>query len=140
MQKMSLHEALYPQRAIRNFTPYPVSDDTVATILDAAVRAPNGSAAKQELLRAAAPQCHHNGHLAAGNGSGNGADNSSNSDSDASDAGFIAFPVAGLLRVTMKILPFFSNSTTAIFSFFRICVNVKEFLNFRQLMNLVWSR
>ena len=29
---------------------------------------------------------HHNGHLAAGNGSGNGADNSSNSDSDASDA------------------------------------------------------
>ena len=39
---MSLHEALYTQRAIRNFTPYPVSDDTVATILDAAVRAPNG--------------------------------------------------------------------------------------------------
>ena len=42
MQKMSLHEALYTQRAIRNFTPYPVSDATVATILDAAVRAPNG--------------------------------------------------------------------------------------------------
>ena len=39
MQKMSLHEALYTPRAIRNFTPYPVSDATVATILDAAVRA-----------------------------------------------------------------------------------------------------
>ena len=34
----------------------------------------------------ATPINHHNGHLAAGNGSGNGADNSSNSDSDASDA------------------------------------------------------
>ena len=42
MQKMSLHEAMYTQRAIRNFTPDPVSDDAVATILDAAVRAPNG--------------------------------------------------------------------------------------------------
>ena len=34
----------------------------------------------------ATPINHHNGHLAAGNGSGNGAENSSNSDSDASDA------------------------------------------------------
>jgi nitroreductase len=42
MQKMSLHEAMYTQRAIRNFTPDPVSDETVSTILDAAVRAPNG--------------------------------------------------------------------------------------------------
>ena len=32
-------------------------------------------------------------------------------------SGFIAFPVTGLLRVTMKILPFFSNSNTAIFYF-----------------------
>ena len=42
MQKMSLHEAMYTQRAIRNFTPDPVSDEVVTTILDAAVRAPNG--------------------------------------------------------------------------------------------------
>jgi len=42
MQKMSLHEAMYTQRAIRNFTLDPVSDEVVTTILDAAVRAPNG--------------------------------------------------------------------------------------------------
>ncbi len=42
MQKMSLHEAMYTQRAIRNFTADPVSDETVTAILDAAVRAPNG--------------------------------------------------------------------------------------------------
>ena len=42
MQKMSLHEAMYTQRAIRNFTADPVSDEIVTTILDAAVRAPNG--------------------------------------------------------------------------------------------------
>ena len=42
MQKMSIHEAMYTQRAIRNFTPDPVSDEVVTTILDAAVRAPNG--------------------------------------------------------------------------------------------------
>ena len=42
MQKMSLHEAMYTQRAIRNFTLDPVSDEVVSTILDAAVRAPNG--------------------------------------------------------------------------------------------------
>ena len=39
MQKMSLHEAMYTQRAIRNFTSDPVSDEVVTTILDAAVRA-----------------------------------------------------------------------------------------------------
>ena len=42
MQKMSLHEAMYTQRAIRNFTSDPVSDEVVTTILDAAVRAPSG--------------------------------------------------------------------------------------------------
>ena len=42
MQKMSLHEAMYTQRAIRNCTLDPVSDEVVTTILDAAVRAPNG--------------------------------------------------------------------------------------------------
>ena len=42
MQKMSLHEAMYTQRAIRDFTLDPVSDEVVTTILDAAVRAPNG--------------------------------------------------------------------------------------------------
>jgi len=42
MQKMSLHEAMYTQRAIRNFTSDQVSDQVVTTILDAAVRAPNG--------------------------------------------------------------------------------------------------
>jgi nitroreductase len=42
MQEMSLHEAVYTQRAIRNFTADPVSEEVVTTILDAAVRAPNG--------------------------------------------------------------------------------------------------
>ena len=42
MQKMSLHEAMYTQRAIRNFTSDPVSDEVVTTILDAPVRSPSG--------------------------------------------------------------------------------------------------
>jgi nitroreductase len=39
---MSLHEAMDTQRAIRNFTSDPVSDEVFTTILDAAVRAPSG--------------------------------------------------------------------------------------------------
>ena len=42
MQKMSSRESTDTQRAIRNFTPNPIYDCTIATILDAAARVPDG--------------------------------------------------------------------------------------------------
>jgi nitroreductase len=39
---MSLFDAIYSQRAIRHFSPQPVSDEAVETILHAAIRAPSG--------------------------------------------------------------------------------------------------
>lgn len=43
---MDLFEALYTTRAMRRVAPDPVSDDVIARILDAAVRAPSGSNAQ----------------------------------------------------------------------------------------------
>lgn len=43
---MELREALYTTRAMRRVADEPVSDDTVARILDAAIRAPSGSNAQ----------------------------------------------------------------------------------------------
>ena len=42
MTDISLFEAIHTQRAIRNFTADPVSNEAINTILEAAVRAPNG--------------------------------------------------------------------------------------------------
>ncbi|MBI3128045.1 MAG: CBS domain-containing protein [Candidatus Tectomicrobia bacterium] len=42
MSEMSLHEAIHTQRAIRQFTEEPVSEEDVRALLDAAVRAPSG--------------------------------------------------------------------------------------------------
>ena len=42
MNDISLFEAIHSQRAVRNFSPAPVSDETVATIMEAAIRAPSG--------------------------------------------------------------------------------------------------
>ncbi|MEK6710912.1 MAG: CBS domain-containing protein [Nitrospinota bacterium] len=42
MSEMPLHEAIHTQRAIREFTDQPVSEEDVQAILDAAVRAPSG--------------------------------------------------------------------------------------------------
>ncbi|MBI2171708.1 MAG: nitroreductase family protein [Chloroflexi bacterium] len=42
MQQISLYDALYSQWAVRHFSDRPVSDEAVQTILDAAIRAPNG--------------------------------------------------------------------------------------------------
>jgi nitroreductase len=39
---MSLFEAIHSQRATRNFAPDPVPDEAITTILEAAIRAPNG--------------------------------------------------------------------------------------------------
>jgi nitroreductase len=39
---MSLFDAIHSQRAIRHFSEQPVSDDAVETMLNAAIRAPNG--------------------------------------------------------------------------------------------------
>jgi nitroreductase len=41
-ENMSLFEAIHSQRAIRHFSEKPVSDEAVETILNAAIRAPNG--------------------------------------------------------------------------------------------------
>ncbi len=41
MSDMSLHEAIYTQRAIRQFTDAPVSDEDIEALLDAATRAPS---------------------------------------------------------------------------------------------------
>ena len=40
---MDLFEALHTQRAIRRFKPYPVPDQLLHQVLDAAIRAPSGS-------------------------------------------------------------------------------------------------
>ena len=42
MTDMSLFEAMHTQRAIREFAPDPVPDEAISTILEAAIRAPNG--------------------------------------------------------------------------------------------------
>jgi nitroreductase len=39
---MSLFDAIYSQRAIRHFSAQPVSDEAIATILNAAIHAPSG--------------------------------------------------------------------------------------------------
>lgn len=39
---ITLHDAIYSLRAIRRLKPDPISDDDLATILDAARQAPNG--------------------------------------------------------------------------------------------------
>jgi nitroreductase len=41
-ENMSLSEAIHSQRAIRHFSEKPVSDEAVETMLNAAIRAPNG--------------------------------------------------------------------------------------------------
>ena len=40
---ITLHDAIYSLRAIRRLKPDPISDDDLATILDAARQAPNGA-------------------------------------------------------------------------------------------------
>jgi nitroreductase len=42
MEEISLQDAIYTQRAIRHFSDKAVSDEAVQTILEAAIRAPNG--------------------------------------------------------------------------------------------------
>ena len=42
MNSISLFEAIHSQRAVRNFSAEPVSDEAVATIMEAAIRAPSG--------------------------------------------------------------------------------------------------
>ena len=42
MNDISLFEAIHSQRAVRNFSAEPVSDEAVATIMEAAIRAPSG--------------------------------------------------------------------------------------------------
>ncbi|MQF83112.1 hypothetical protein FIM02_02990 [SAR202 cluster bacterium AD-802-E10_MRT_200m] len=42
MPDISLHDAIYSQRAIRKFQNYPVSEELVYQVLDAAIRAPSG--------------------------------------------------------------------------------------------------
>src|SRR5262245_54726896 len=39
---MSLFDAIHSQRAIRHFSPQPVSDETIETLLRAAICAPSG--------------------------------------------------------------------------------------------------
>jgi nitroreductase len=39
---MSLFDAMYSQRAIRHFSAQPVSDEAIATMLNAAIHAPSG--------------------------------------------------------------------------------------------------
>jgi len=41
-ENMSLFDAIHSQRAIRHFSEQPVSDEAVETMLNAAIRAPNG--------------------------------------------------------------------------------------------------
>ena len=41
-ENISLFEAIYSQRAIRDFSDQPVSDEAIETILSAAIRAPSG--------------------------------------------------------------------------------------------------
>jgi nitroreductase len=41
-ENMSLFEAIHSQRAIRHFSEQPVADEAVETMLNAAIRAPNG--------------------------------------------------------------------------------------------------
>ncbi len=43
MPDFSLFEAMHTQRAIRRFTKAPVSDEAINTIMEATIRAPNGS-------------------------------------------------------------------------------------------------
>ncbi len=43
---MDLYEALYTTRAMRRVRPDPIPDDVVASMLDAAIRAPSGSNAQ----------------------------------------------------------------------------------------------
>ena len=42
MNDISLFEAIHSQRAVRNFSAEPVSDEAIATIMEAAIRAPSG--------------------------------------------------------------------------------------------------
>ena len=42
MNDTSLFEAIHGQRAVRNFSAEPVSDEVIATIMEAAIRAPSG--------------------------------------------------------------------------------------------------
>ena len=42
MNHISLFEAIHSQRAVRNFSAEPVSDEAIATIMEAAIRAPSG--------------------------------------------------------------------------------------------------
>ena len=42
MNDISLFEAIHSQRAVRNFSAEPVSNEAIATIMEAAIRAPSG--------------------------------------------------------------------------------------------------
>ena len=42
MNDISLFEAIHSQRAVRNFSAEPVSDEAITTIMEAAIRAPSG--------------------------------------------------------------------------------------------------
>ena len=49
MNDISLFEVIHSQRAVRNFSTEPVSDEAMAIIMDAAIRAPSGGNRRRPL-------------------------------------------------------------------------------------------